>query len=236
MNVPGCRALSNACAGLLLLLPLMGCSSSDRMPTSSIPASDYRVRHPIVLAQDTTTVDLFPAMTDGKIDYHTAKQVLTFAQDYNTFGHGPILMLVPARGRPGTAASIKAALLAAGAKAHIDIDSYPVGNDLLASPVRISFTGLKAKVGDQCGQWPRDLGAGTGVSEWDNSSYYNFGCATQSMIAAQTADPRDLVTPRGEDPADTETENRAIEKVRAGADPTTNWTTHNSNIGQVGGN
>jgi pilus assembly protein CpaD len=236
MIAPGRRMLSGASVGLLLLLPLMGCSSTDKMPTSSIPQDDYRVRHPILLSQDTTSVDLFPTLSQGKIDFRTAKQVATFAQDYKMFGHGPILLLVPTRGAAGAAANIRAALAASGVTAAVDVESYPAANAALSSPVRLSFTGLKAKVGDQCGQWPRDLGSGTNVEEWNNGSYYNFGCATQSMIAAQTADPRDLATPRGEDPADTLTESRAIEKVRAGADPTTEWKTHNSSIGSVGGN
>jgi pilus assembly protein CpaD len=236
MIAPGRRALSGASLGLLLLLPLMGCSSTDKMPTSSIPQDDYRVRHPILLSQDTISIDLFPTVSQDTIDRHTAKQVFTFAQDYRTFGRGPILLLVPAHGPAGIAAGIKAALAAAGVTAHVDVESYPETNAALASPVRMSFTGLKAKVGDQCGQWPRDLGSGSNVDEWSNTSYYNFGCATQSMIAAQTADPRDLAAPRGEDPADTLTQSRAIEKVRTGTDPTTEWKTHNSNIGSVGSN
>jgi pilus assembly protein CpaD len=236
MTVPSHRVLGGASIGLLLLLPLMGCSSTDKMPTSSIPQDDYRIRHPILLSQDTVSVDLFPTQSQGKIDFRTAKQVGTFAEDYKMFGRGPILMLVPTREAAGIAANIKAALAAAGVTGKIDVESYPATDAALASPVRLSFTGLKARVGDRCGQWPRDLGSGSNVEEWNNASYYNFGCATQSMIAAQTADPRDLVTPRGEDPADTLTESRAIEKVRAGTDPTTSWATHNSSIGSVGSN
>ncbi|MDR3463381.1 MAG: CpaD family pilus assembly protein [Beijerinckiaceae bacterium] len=230
------RAASGGAVGMLLLVSLMGCSSTDKMPTSSIPQDDYRVRHPILLSQDTVSIDLFPTASQNTIDRHTAKQIFTFAQDYRTFGHGPILVLVPTPGSAGIVPGIKAALAAAGVTAHVDVEPYPTANAALSSPVRMSFTGLKAKVGDQCGQWPRDLGSGTNVDEWNNTAYYNFGCATQSMIAAQTADPRDLAAPRGEDPTDTLTQSRAIEKVRVGSDPTTEWKTHNSNIGSVGGN
>jgi len=61
--------------------------------------------------------------------------------------------------------------------------------------VRLSFLGLKAHVADQCGQWPRDLAIGSGaVADWSNKPYWNFGCAYQTALAAQVADPRDLVT------------------------------------------
>jgi pilus assembly protein CpaD len=223
--------LARPLAGLALLLALAGCGTADRMRTSSVPEDDYRVRHPILLANDTTTIDVFPSVALGTLDRHGAKQIFAFAGDYREAGRGPILVLVPTNMGPGVIDGIRRALAAGGVRAAVDVRSYPVGN-----PVRLSFTGLKAKVGDQCGQWPSDIGSGATVEEWANKPYYNFGCAQQSMIAAQTADPRDLVAPRGDEPADTAMRSRAIEKVRAGTDPTTNWTTHNSAIGTVGSN
>ena len=95
--------------------------------------------------------------------------------------------------------------------------------------------GIKAKVTDQCGQWPNDLASGSSIEGWDNKPYWNLGCSTQSMIAAQTADPRDLVEPRGEEVSDTQMRARGIEAVRAGADPNTSWHVQNSNIATVGG-
>lgn len=51
----------------LLLLPfgaaalLGGCAQNvDRMHTSSIAMDDYRNRHPIILAEDATKLDIFP--------------------------------------------------------------------------------------------------------------------------------------------------------------------------------
>jgi len=75
---------------------------------------------------------------------------------------------------------------------------------------------------------------GSSVEGWQNKPYWNFGCATQTMVAAQTADPRDLVEPRGEEPSDTIIRARAIDSVRKGTDPNTNWIVKNSNIGTVG--
>lgn len=232
------RAKSVA-TGLLLLAPLAGCGTTDRMKTSSIPLDDYRTRHPILLAQDTTTIDIFPSESFGTLDSHTAKQIIAFAQEYRQAGHGPVLVLLPrgrGHGEPRhLLAGIKRALALGGANVLLDVSFYPIVNPELASPVRLSFNGLKAKVADQCGQWPNDLASGSSVDGWSNRTYYNFGCATQSMIAAQTADPRDLVTPRGEEPPDTLIRSRAIDNVRKGTDPATSWSTHNSSIGTVGG-
>jgi pilus assembly protein CpaD len=113
-------------------------------------------------------------------------------------------------------------------------DRFPVG-PYLAAPVRLSFLGLKAKVADRCGQWPRDLAIGSGaLVDWSNKPYWNFGCAYQSAFAAQVADPRDLVAPQGETPADTAMRTRAIESLRNGQDPDTNWKLVNSDISKVG--
>ena len=236
--VPSRLTVARLTACLVLFAPLAGCGTSDRMRTSSIPTDDYRIRHPILLAKDTTTIDLFPSASAQGLDRHTAKQVVAFAADYRQAGRGPVLVLMPAGGGQApraTIASVRRAFAAAGVNPEIQVTTYPIGDPGLASPVRLSFVGLKAKVGDQCGQWPSDLGSGSTVDEWQNRDYYNFGCATQNMIAAQTADPRDLVTPRGEEPADTQIRSRAIESVRKGADPSTTWTIHNTSIGSVGG-
>ena len=101
----------------------------------------------------------------------------------------------------------------------------------------VSFLGLKAHVADQCDQWPRDLAIGSGaVADWSNKPYWNFGCAYQTALAAQVADPRDLVTPQAETPADTAMRVRSIESLRKGEDPGTNWKLTNSSINTVGAN
>ena len=53
-----------------------------------------------------------------------------------------------------------------------------------------------------------------------NEPYSNFGCASQSVIAAQV-DPRDFVQRVGL--SDVEMRTRAIEAVRNGQDPGTQW-------------
>jgi pilus assembly protein CpaD len=232
-------AMVRATLGALLLAPLAGCGTSDRMKVSAIANDDYRLRHPIVLARDTSSIDIFPSVAIGGLDRHSAKQIMSFADGYRQSGQGPILVLVPSgpgQGDPrGVVAGIRRAFAASGVHAAIDVTTYPIANPSLSSPIRLSFVGLKAKVGDQCGQWPSDLASGSTIDGWQNKPYYNLGCSTQSMLAAQTADPRDLVGPRGEEPSDTLIRSRAIENIRKGTDPSTTWTIKNTSIGSVGG-
>ena len=238
MNRHSIAPTLKAAAFLTMLASLAGCATTDRIKTSSIPEEDYRIRHPIVLAEARTSIDVFPT-GQGSLDRHTAKQIFAFADQYRDTGHGPVVVLLP-RGRHGDQRAlmgdIRRVLSAGGVHDGVEVSTYPVADPGLASPVRLSFSGIKAKVADQCGQWPHDLASGSNIDTWDNKPYWNLGCSTQTMIAAQTSDPRDLVTPRGEEQTDAVIRIRGIDSIRKGSDPNTSWTTHGSNIGSVGGN
>lgn len=228
-------------AGAALAAPLAGCGVNRIKPGPDPERSgDPRLRHPIALMQRPYTLDVFPSSGARRLDQRTSEQIAGFARRYRQLGSGPIAILVPQSG-PSAAAgmtaldSIRHELARAGALTPVTVGSYPVENPGLAAPVRLTFDGLKAKVVHRCGDWPRDLASGSTTDGWQNRSYWNFGCASQNMLATQVADPRDLAEPRGETPADTSMRMRAIGNVRKGSDPSTNWSTKNSNIGAVGG-
>lgn len=63
--------------------------------------------------------------------------------------------------------------------------------------VEIGFISYTAST-KPCGDWSKNAG-----DTADNSPSPNFGCAVQHNIAAQVADPRDLIEQRPSDPADT---------------------------------
>jgi pilus assembly protein CpaD len=227
------RILLPAC----LLLSLAGCGATERMVVSSIPQDDYQVRHPIVLGEEPRTLEILVEPVSGQFDRHSAAQLREFASLYRKFGRGPITIMPPAfPGATPPVGPVRDALTKAGVNARTIVAPYPAGPNL-AAPVRLSFLGLKARVADQCGQWPRDLALGSGAGEdWSNKPYWNYGCAYQTAFAAQVADPRDLVTPQGETPADTALRTRGIESLRNGQDPGTNWKLENSSISTVGAN
>lgn len=229
---------------LRLLLPLgmlalPGCANVDRMKTSSIPMDDYRNRHPILLSETPDKLDIFPSPKISGLDGRSFAQVVEFGRLYRANGQGTVNIFVPTGGHAPlprrVIAAIRQALAEGGARPPLQITRYPVVNMDLASPIRLSFIGLKARVADRCGQWPNDLASGGNFTGWQNKPYWNFGCAYQTAIAEQVADPRDLVTPRAEDPADTQMRARAIASLRKGEDPTTTWRTKNTSISSVGG-
>ncbi|MEM1317919.1 MAG: CpaD family pilus assembly lipoprotein, partial [Pseudomonadota bacterium] len=76
----------------------------------------------------------------------------------------------------------------------------------------VSYHTVQASV-ERCGKWPEDLAG----SNLDNRNWHNFGCANQNNMAAQIANPSDLVAPRGMTQADAERRNNVIEDYREGA-------------------
>ena len=94
-----------------------------------------------------------------------------------------------------TAWNVKAALVAAGTPDHrIRVVSY-AGPDARA-PVLVGFETVRAAV-PQCGtQW------GSLSRTGDNQPSANFGCAVNANLAAQIANPRDIVSPRAMPPSD----------------------------------
>lgn len=221
---------------LVFLFPLAGCGVNRVLPPPAT-ARDYRDRHPVVLADATTSIDVFPSQ---RLDYATVGRIRAFAERYRQLGHGQITILEPVGGRGAAvtragAEQVRRLLAEAGLNGRLYVGTYPVTDPDLAAPVRLSFQGVKAKVAHRCGEWPADLASGSSLQGWDNDSYWNFGCASQATLAAQIDDPRDLAAPRGEAAADIEMRMRAIGNVRKGTDPSTQWKIKGTNISSVGG-
>lgn len=225
-------------AFLLAAFSLAGCGVNRVVPPPAQPY-DYRDRHPVVLADAPQVLDLFPTISGGRIDYTTAGRIREFVDRYRRFGHGGVSLLRPV-GTPAAAhmaasvGPIREALEAAGLRGAIIVGDYPVTDRQLAAPIRLSFSGIKAKVAGRCGEWPDDLASGGSLNGWKNESWWNFGCAEQQTLAAQIADPRDLAGPRGETPIDTVTRMGAIQAIRDRKDPGTEWRKDEQKISKVG--
>ena len=216
----GLRASARV-AGLCLVLPSLGGCGMNKVYQSQEVAIDYKERHPVVVAEAPTTIDVFPRAIGGRLDEETHLRLREFVSLYRRFGQGRITVLAPYGGLDPRAARrdvelVRRELARDGFGAVVYVGGYPVKDMALAAPTRLSFVGVKAEVLGNCGEWPDDLASASSVDGWQNRTYWNFGCATQSTLASQIADPRDLVTPRGQTPQDVETRMRAILKQRTG--------------------
>jgi pilus assembly protein CpaD len=201
---------------------LSGCSVPYASSDPAFPGS-FQERHPIVVAAAPTSMDLYPV--GGGLDERSRANIRAFVERYRRYGSGAVTIQTPEGTNPNSIAvhEVRSALLASGVRGRVAIGAYLPPSDGAAPPVRVSFTGLKAIVPTKCGQWPEDLASGSSVEGWKNEPYTNFGCATQSTIAAQVDDPRDFVQPHALGPSDVAMRTRAIEAVRAGQDPGTDW-------------
>lgn len=73
----------------------------------------------------------------------------------------------------------------------------------MATPRRsVSSMARCARTGP-CGRWPADM-----LENTDNKHWANFGCSYQNNMAAQIANPADLLGPRR--PAEIDTERRSV--------------------------
>lgn len=108
-----------------------------------------------------------------------------------------------------TAWAIKGALEAQGVPPYqVRVVTY-VAPDPRA-PVLVGFDTVRAAV-PQCGTSWTNLGR-TGA----NAGYANFGCAVNANLAAQIADPRDIVRPRGIEPGSAARRAVVFDKYRLG--------------------
>ena len=85
------------CLLWLLALPLAACSGPDRIVTGSVIPDDYRLRHPVVLAEAPQTLDIFVSGANGggSLDLRSYADVRSFAGRYKARGHGQITILFP---------------------------------------------------------------------------------------------------------------------------------------------
>lgn len=220
-----------ALLGLALLAgPLAACKSDRVDTTGALYPNDVRTRHPFVLADGTRTLDVFP-IGPGHLSPRQAADLDAFLLEFRRFGRGTLAVDLPQGVAPGLVSSIDrtaAAIRAVGAQNGIParafvVSGYAVANQALASPVRLSFQRMEAKMAGQCGLWPQDLGTSDPAFSLRNDPYWNLGCATRSNIAAQIADPTDLVQSRSEGRIDTVRRSKVINELREGKDPSTQW-------------
>jgi pilus assembly protein CpaD len=196
---------------------LAGACSRQADITGSVPM-DYRQRHPIVLTQGNETLDIFVGSGKG-LDHRQLEDIKGFARDYMQTGQGPLIAYLPSGGHSGAVnhglSGIRQALSGGGASGRLQIAHYHAEGGL-AAPIKLAFAKLKADVPNRCGYDSQGISASGFRSNVANDSPHNFGCTYQRNLAAQIADPRDLVTPRREGPIDLDRRLAGIERLREG--------------------
>lgn len=174
---------------------LSGCANRDSVTVGAIP-DDYRTNHPIVISERTEKIDLPVGVGDRGMTQMQRATLLGFLDGYDKSAAPTLTILTPSGSANEVAAAAAARDFARLAKkngvhsSRIVMASYQAGAPDVSAPIRVSFAKLRAHT-DRCGRWPDDM-----LDNSENKHYANFGCSYQNNLAAQMANPADLIGPR----------------------------------------
>jgi len=197
---------------------LAGCAAFQKRDSITVGAvpDDYRTNHPIVIAEKQETIDLPVGAGDRGATASQRQSLEGFLSTYDKTA-APTLNIVTPSGSANSAAAAETARdFAHIAKqngvpaSRIMIASYQASPQEVSAPVRVSFAAMRAQT-DKCGRWPDDL-----LQTSENKHYANFGCSYQNNIAAQIANPSDLLGPRKQSPIDAANREKVINDYQAG--------------------
>jgi pilus assembly protein CpaD len=105
--------------------------------------------------------------------------------------------------------AVRLRLVAMGAPATaVRVVGYDAG-PAPGAPLKVGFPRYHASV-PQCGGWENI------TATKDNKPYENFGCALTANMAAQVANPEDLIRPRDSTPVDAQRRDTVFDKYRKG--------------------
>lgn len=201
---------------LVALALLAGCAERHAITVGSIP-DDYRTNHPIMISEKEDHIDLPVGRAENGITRTQQAALEGFMAGYDHSARPVVSVITPA-GAANHAAALKAAddmmhvIVAGGVPRHrIQRLSYAASAAETSPPIRVSYTSVKAHT-DACGRWPEDL-----LETPENRHYANFGCASQNNLAAQVANPADLIGPRKQTTIDAENRGAAIDRYKRGA-------------------
>lgn len=204
-----CLSRTVRTGGALLVLAMLstGCAKRDSIIVGSVP-DDYRTNHPITISEKEEVIDIPVAASSHRLSRQQQNALDGFFADYDVHSGAPISILVPSGGANDLAAAEVARDMAhhlakSGIPHHrISTFAYSVGAADVSAPIRVKYTALRASAGP-CGRWDEDILGGA-----DNKHYTDFGCSYQNNLAAQIANPADLLGPRK--PTEIDAENRSV--------------------------
>lgn len=211
----GRNRFRSASAGALVAvaagLALCACASrvDEDAGRSLTPTEHYAIEvasHPVRIALEAHRLGMSP---------NQARALNEFAQGWTEADGREITLRSPTHGGDPAAAyrtvsDARDLLLSRGvAPSSLQVVGYDAHGDHRA-PVIIDYVHYVAK-GPSCGRSWGNLAA-----NGSNRAYTNFGCALTANIAAEIADPGDLMAPRQSDPVDAARRQTVLDHYRKG--------------------
>jgi len=204
-----------AAAVTVAAMALAGCEHLEDRPSHSAGWTllEPSQRHPIMVSQQPHSVAVQVNRGSQGLAPSQRAQLYSFLTRYRAQdgGNSKIVISVPAGSANEVAAMHAVAdmrpMLAEQGFADSAITVEPYHSDGSAQPpIKVSYLRYVAE-GPECGRWPDNL-----AETKRNVNYHNFGCAQQRNLAAQIANPADLLGPRTMDRADADRRQDTYEK------------------------
>jgi pilus assembly protein CpaD len=226
------RTLLVAAAFSLAALCLAACANDPSLPgpKRAAHAVNPLELHPLKAEASTDKIAL--ALHDAGLSPAQSEAVKALADRRMKTSGGVVTISLPQGAADPAAAAHTADLV----QALLAVEGAPAQRSTYESsdpkaPLLVSFDYEKAEIA-KCGKDWEDL-ATTG----DNLVFGNFGCAVTANMAAQIANPNDLVRPRTEDAPDAGRRMTVLDKYRAGKptaaeEPQANGSGQIAHIGQ----
>jgi pilus assembly protein CpaD len=200
-------------ASLACLAP--GACAGESANTSLVETHPITPTERYAIQVKPSPVELMLAAHGSGLSGTQAEALRDFMGRYNDADRGAITIKAPEHGPDETgvyrtATAARDFLISQGVMpADVRIEGYDAGGDGKA-PVRVAFVSYQAQ-GPVCGTDWGDLS-----KEADNEQYSEFGCSVTANVAAQIADPADLLHPRATTPPDALRRADVIGKYRQG--------------------
>ena len=183
------------CASVVAVVLAGSCASP--YSNGDGPMEDGAANHPITVEPHYASIKLNFSAPNAGLMPDDAVKLNSFVADYLSRGNGSISVSAPS-GPEATAALtyFGERLNQMGVpRSRILVGTHDASG---GNQVEVGFISYVAHT-DPCDYWSKNLADTT-----DNSTPVGFGCAVQQDIAAQVADPRDLIQPRDSEAADAE--------------------------------
>ena len=169
--------------------------------------NDPAVNHPITVEPHFASIKVSFSAPQAGLLPDDAARLDGFVADYLSRGSGSISVSAPSG--PYSVAALDyfgERLFSMG----VQRSRILVGTHEGDGRVEIGFISYNAHA-DECGDWSKNLG-----DTASNRAAANFGCAVQKNIAAQVADPRDIIEMRPTDPSDAARRATVLQKYEKG--------------------
>lgn len=192
---------------LATVLSLSGCVSDEVMTgsTDEAPAVHGSDRYPITVVRGPRVIEI--DTRKGYLSADEGNAVRAFVHQAQSNAVTPIVISRPAaNGGPAFHVTVEIAQIIEEQgipRSRTRFETYP---GKASGPVRIVFVSTYAKT-KPCGDWTRDMTETT-----TNENYPNLGCAVQSNIAAEIANPGTLVVPKTPGLKDSNTDVSAVQR------------------------